>query len=150
VPLFAGSIKSRATRTCYVDALIVGSNQTVPWIIEIEESDIDPTHIFGKIGTSAAASHFIHRILDDVPVAIEAATFVQVVDTSRLHDRTSKIEQLRNFERIIRDQLRGVGIARYHLFLFKGSSDLDADVAKRAALRDSMATALRQNIGSTS
>src|SRR5262249_656098 len=71
VPLVAGSIKSRATRTCYVDALIVGSNQTVPWIIEIEESDIDPTHIFGKIGTSAAASHFIHRILDDVPVAIE-------------------------------------------------------------------------------
>ena len=52
IPLFSTDQKSRHTRYCCVDMLILQKGE-IRGIIEIEEADIKPTQICGKFLTSA-------------------------------------------------------------------------------------------------
>lgn len=51
-PLFSSKRKSRETEYCDVDILILKSNK-IRVIIEIEEANVKPTQICGKLLTSA-------------------------------------------------------------------------------------------------
>ena len=60
--------------------------------IQIEESDIRPTALCGKVFVSALASHFIHQGTS-FPLA-GPVTFVQVIDTSKLSTNASKLDSV--------------------------------------------------------
>jgi len=58
LPLFCSEERSYATRYACVDLLIL-KEQKVKVIMEIEESNVKPIHIFGKFLTSAMAKYYI-------------------------------------------------------------------------------------------
>ena len=99
VPLFCLKDKSNKTEYCNVDLLILKDSK-IRVIIEIEETDVTPTKIFGKFLTSALSSHFIHRTQNDVPIGMgDSVSFIQILDTSKLkEDRTAKFGQWKNIE----------------------------------------------------
>jgi hypothetical protein len=59
IPLFCSNVRSNATEYCNVDALILLEGR-IKVIVEIEESGLDPTRVFGKFLTSATALSYIH------------------------------------------------------------------------------------------
>ena len=103
ISLFCIDKKSNKTEYCNLDLLILKDNR-IRVIVEIEESDITPTKIFGKFLTSALSSHFIHRTQNDVPVGMgNSVSFIQILDTSRLkEDKTAKLGQWQYIENSIK------------------------------------------------
>ncbi len=105
VPLFCDKARSRASGYCDVDFLIAKNGQ-VKLIVEIEESDIKPTQICGKIMTSALSRFYLRgRGKTDVLRMADSVTFLQVLDVSKLRDKTSKLRQFRNLEKSIQEVL---------------------------------------------
>ena len=116
IPLFCSPEKSRANVFCNVDLLLL-KNDEVKIIVEIEESDVKPTQICGKMLTSALSSHYIHQNSGNKPVKMaDSVLFIQVVDTSSLViDRTAKVGQWRALEKSIRNVLPINKITEYRL-----------------------------------
>ena len=102
IQLFCNGQAARATRFCSVDAAVLKDGE-VKIIIEIEESDIRPTALCGKVFVSAHASHFIHRG-KSYPIAAHAS-FMQVIDTRKLSPRSSKLTQCSHLTELIRNTL---------------------------------------------
>src|SRR4051794_20054773 len=67
IPLFCSEEKGNDTEYCNVDALILLGGR-IKVIVEIEESGLKPTHIFGKFLASAAALCYIHEADGGDPV----------------------------------------------------------------------------------
>jgi len=126
LPLFIGSTKSRDTRMCEVDLLIVSEGQ-VRVIIEIEESGFLPTIICGKFLQSAIATHFIHNSLAESAIPYgKHVLFVQVLDGSKcLKQDTRKDAQGKLIEKKINSMLplKRSGITDYLLFFVQGDAD---------------------------
>ena len=114
VQLFCTDAKSYKSCLCHVDAAIPFNDQ-VKVIIEIEESDIRPVHLCGKVLVSALATHFIHR---NKPYRMaDTVFFVQVIDTSGKPDSASKLPQCRYLEPSIQNLLRASNAPlRYDIF----------------------------------
>ena len=106
VQLFCDSRAEMATRFCSVDAVVLKDGQ-VKIIIEIEESDIRPVALTGKVIISAQASHYIHQ-RKSYPIA-PRASFIQVIDTKKLSPESSKLAQCRNLIELIRNTLSASG-----------------------------------------
>lgn len=127
IPLFYTAKKSRETEYCNVD-LIVLKEKKIKIIVEIEESNVKPTHICGKFLTSALASHYIHSSMKNEPVGMDDhVTFVQIVDTSGLaKEKTSKCKQWKTLEASIKKiiPLKNSKIAEYRLFSTDEKSEL--------------------------
>ena len=71
-------------------------------IIEIEESDVKPTQICSKFLSSALASYYIHHSENNTPIGMsDSVLFLQILDTSKLEEKTSKIDQWENLEKSI-------------------------------------------------
>ncbi|MCI5220822.1 MAG: hypothetical protein D3914_16915, partial [Candidatus Electrothrix sp. LOE2] len=106
LPLFVGLEKTRATRMCCVDLLILAEGK-VRGIIEIEESDFKPTKPCGKFLQAALATHFIHNShpVGPIPYA-EQVSFIQVLDSSKfLKSGSRKDTQAEIIKHQIRDLL---------------------------------------------
>jgi hypothetical protein len=115
IPLFCSEEKGNDTEYCNVDALIL-LNGKIKVIMEIEESSIGPTQIFGKFLASAAAHCYIHTADGGTPIyKDDDVVFIQIMDTSSLKPRTSKREQWKNIETSIRSVLPLRSIRRYFL-----------------------------------
>jgi len=118
IPLFCSETKSRINQLCKVDILLIQDNH-VRILIEIDESDIKPTHVCGKFLTSALASYYIHRSKRNCPIPMaNHVLFVQIVDTAPLSTETDKRKQFCVIERNIQERLplKGSQITAYHLF----------------------------------
>jgi hypothetical protein len=119
IPLFCTLEKSRATELCNVDMLVLKENR-IRIIVEIEESNVKPTQICGKLLTAALDKYFIHESENDEPIRMdETVTFVQIVDTSRLvKSKTAKYSQWNALQGLIDGvlPLKGSNIKRYSLF----------------------------------
>ena len=102
IQLFCNSRAEFATRLCSVDAVVIKGGEVVA-IIEIEESDIRPMALCGKVSVSAHASYFIHR-RQAHPIAHRVA-FVQVIDTKKLSEGSSKVAQCQNLLELNRNSL---------------------------------------------
>jgi hypothetical protein len=126
LPLFIGAFKSRETRMCCVDLLVVSSGQ-VRVIIEIEESGFLPTKICGKFLQSAIATHFIHKSQPQAAIPLsDCLLFVQVLDDSKYFKQgTRKHLQVELIEREISGMLplKGSRIADYRLIPVRGVED---------------------------
>jgi len=118
IPLFSSETKSRSTEYCKVDLLVL-RNGRIKMIVEIEESGLEPMQVCGKFLTSALTHYYIHELGDDEPIGMDDdVSFVQIMDSSKLKDKTSKIKQWRNIEESINKILpvKGSKIIKYRIF----------------------------------
>jgi hypothetical protein len=115
VQLFCNNRAARASRFCSIDAA-VRTNDELKIIIEIEESDIRPVALLGKVSASARASHCIHKRVI-YPIAARAP-FIQVIDTRKLSSRSSKLDQCRYLLESVRNTLSTTGgsLRGYEIF----------------------------------
>ncbi len=126
IPLFCSKEKANSTEYCNVDLLIL-KNEKIKVIIEIEESGIIPNKICGKFLTSALSSYYIHESENNRPIDMDnSVAFIQILDTSKLEESTSKKGQFANIEKSIQNVIpvKGNKIDRYRLF-FGDSSDFN-------------------------
>ena len=126
VPLFCSQNKSNETEYCNVDLLILKDNK-IRVIIEIEETDITPAQICGKFLTSALSSYFIHESENNIPLGMsDSVSFIQILNMSRLRERTAKLDQWENLEESIMNTLpiKGSKIRKYKL-LYGNVSDFE-------------------------
>jgi hypothetical protein len=65
-------------------------------VIEIEESDKKPTHICGKFLTTALSKYYIRK--EETKEMSDSILFIQIVDTSRLPDKSKKPGQWEKLE----------------------------------------------------
>jgi hypothetical protein len=119
IPLFCSRKTSNATEYCNVDLLMLVSD-TVKVIIEIEESGVKPTQIFGKFIASALSRCYFHKSDSKNPISMgDSVLFIQILDTSDFKEGSSKILQWKNIETSIRAiiSLRGSRIIDYqHIY----------------------------------
>lgn len=137
LPLFCTRDKINDTVYCNADAILVKSEK-IRFILEIEESGINPTKVCGKFLTSALSKYFIHNVFNDKRIPIDKnATFVQIMDSSKLPERTSIIKKGEYLEHSIRDILpvKGSKITNYRLFFFKGDEDFLKESKKKSELK---------------
>jgi hypothetical protein len=106
IQLFCEGRAESATRLCSVDAIVLKGGNVIA-IIEIEESDIRPMALCGKVLVSILARQFVHRG-QSYPIAAHAS-FVQVVDSRKLSSRSSKSAQCERLIISIRDLLSKSG-----------------------------------------
>lgn len=120
IPLFSSKNKSRSTKFCDVDILII-KNERIKIIVEIDESNVKPNHIGGKFLTSALSSHYIHPKDNNEAIEMnDSVSFIQVLDTSKLHTKnSSKKVQWENLEESIRKNipLKDSSITNYKIIL---------------------------------
>jgi len=143
VPLFVSSEKSRKTKFCNVDLLVVHDG-AIRAIVEIEESNVKPIHVFGKFLASAVSSFCIHDSLGGAMEYGEDVVFIQFVDTSKLkRGRSSKVEQWRNICGSIRSvvPLSGSRVSRYELF------DVNVEEINDSEKREQLKKRLTELIG---
>jgi hypothetical protein len=96
VTLFHGTGSDRV-RFCLVDILIIARDKVV--IIEIEESDVKPLHLFGKFYASAFSTHHGKDEIGKKPLL-----FIQVLDTSKLNlEEGQKNKQWDRIEQVLSD-----------------------------------------------
>src|ERR1700733_3166050 len=135
IQLFCGGQAARATRFCSVDAIVLKEGK-VKIVIEIEERDIRPTALCGKVVVSCLASHFIHQGTS-FPLA-EDDMFLQVMDTSKLSSNASKLDQCRYLNEAIRKTLStGVGNLREYELFYGDIAEFERPEAQ-LELRDSL------------
>lgn len=113
IQLFCIGKAARATRFCSIDAAML-KDEEVKVIIEIEESDMRPMALCGKVFVSALASHFIHRG-KMYPIAANAS-FIQVIDTRKLSSLSSKLTQCVHLRESIRNTISTIGNLQYEIF----------------------------------
>ena len=115
IPLFYTTIKSRKTKYCNVDLLII-KNAKIKVIIEIEESNCKPTQICGKFLTSALCSCYIHPLENNKPIEMDNdVVFIQILNTNKLPKASSKFAQWENLEEAINNILPIGKINKYKL-----------------------------------
>jgi hypothetical protein len=125
LPLFAGE-KSSAARMCNVDLLVIVGDQ-VQIIIEIDESSIRPTQIFGKFLQAVASDYFSlgGRKSKRYPLA-DDLLFLQVLDGSRLHPTKSrKLDQAKVISARIGELMSHKSGLKYHALYWKGTEECE-------------------------
>ena len=118
IPLFCSKEKSNATEYCNVDLLVI-KDGTIRIIVEIDASDVRPTKLCGKFLTSALTQYYINESENDIPIGMhDSVIFIQILDTSKLKDETSKFKQWKNLQKSIEDILpvKGSRIKEYKIF----------------------------------
>jgi len=122
LPLFSSEEKLRETEFCDVDMLVLKGGE-VKVIFEIEESNIKPTQICGKMLTAALSKYYIYK--DKKYPLSSSIIFIQVVDTSKLKNESKKIPQFENLGKAIQEDIRFKNdrIISYKLYLVKGEHD---------------------------
>jgi hypothetical protein len=92
IPLFITDEKSNSTEICNVDAIII-CNDKIKLIIEIEETNVKPTQILGKMMTSALTKYYIHKTNNNNPIEMDDETcFIQILNTGKLKKGLSSKE----------------------------------------------------------
>ncbi len=125
IPLFRSDKKTRETRYCCVDLLILQGDK-VRIIVEIEESNIKPTQVLGKFLTAALSNYYIHEKDGDPKEMADSVAFIQVLDSSKLKYGSVKLEQFRNLEKSIQQiiPLKDSRINCYKLFTGNSFDDM--------------------------
>jgi len=115
LPLFCSEERSYTTRYACVDLMIL-KEQKVKVIIEIEESNVKPVHIFGKFLASAMSEYYIYG--KEKYGMDESVLFLQILDFSKQKMKSRKIAQWTNIEESIRSILpfEGTSIREYGIF----------------------------------
>lgn len=122
IPFFRTDQKSRHTRYCCVDMLILQKGK-IRGIIEIEEADIKPTQVCGKFLTSALSNFYIHEKDGGILGMAESVFFLQVLDSKKLKVGSVKRKQFISLEKAIQEIVPLKDSRINHYKLFTGSQD---------------------------
>lgn len=115
IPLFTTNTGGRENRLCCVDALGISCG-SVRLIVEVDESNVKPTHLAGKYLTSALANFYIHdRHPAPIPKA-DSVAFLQIVSTKKLKPNSKKLSQWCEIERMIQSNAMIGSMGTYGLF----------------------------------
>ena len=131
LPLYANEEKAKESEFCEVDMLIL-KGEEVKVIFEIEEANIKPTQICGRMLTSALSKYYIFKGTNSpdegkkYPIS-SSTMFVQVVDVTKLKKKNKKIPQFINIEKAIQENLRFKNdrLISYRLYPINGAGDKD-------------------------
>ena len=92
-------------------------------IIEIEESNVKPVHLFGKFLASAMSKYYIYGNKDVSPIGMaQSVFFIQILETSGLKDVKAKYKQWH----LVEESIQGIipvkesRINKYKLIYGKG------------------------------
>ncbi|MGB4655540.1 MAG: hypothetical protein ACOXZ9_08380 [Bacteroidales bacterium] len=120
IPLFLKEEKTSDNRLCQVDLMILKNNE-IRVIMEIEESNIKPTQILGKLFASTISKYYIHKTEKNIINMADDVCFIQVLDTKVLKEQTKKIEQWKNIEKTIKNVLKKLNypVKTYKIFYGK-------------------------------
>jgi hypothetical protein len=121
ISLFAGDVKSRKSNLCKVDAMIV-EGDSCKAVIEIEESNLDPTTVCGKYLTTALSSYYLRKGEREIELKESGVFFLQVMDARELTE--DKKEKLQTIAELINANLCGC-VKQYALLLVENDSDCD-------------------------
>ena len=106
IPLFLTRRKGNDTEICNVDALIIDKERDkVIAVIEIEETNILPSHIAGKFLTIALAKYFIHYNQKDKPYPLKDILFLHILK-SPSKEKSKKKKQVEYLKKSIWNHLR--------------------------------------------
>lgn len=117
IPLFINNRKSNATEIANAD-MILFSNGNVTVIIEIEETNVTPNQISGKLLTSSLSKWHLHDNKNISLLNSPSILFIQIVNSSLIKNNSSKIKQWDNLKRELNNILP-IGqskINKYRLF----------------------------------
>jgi hypothetical protein len=109
VSLYCKKGKRRATNYCDVDLLILKGNK-IKIIVEIEESDIRPIHIFGKFLACALSSHYRSYEMDS------SVTFIQILKLKENGSKSNKSKQFDNIKESVQGIPKFSKIKSYEIF----------------------------------
>ncbi len=125
IPLFYSSEKARKTEFSNPDIMILKENK-IKIVIEIEESNILPNHIFGKFLSLVLVNYYIHNNNENLPIVkSDDVYFIQVLSKKRLKQKSKKIEQGKIIEESI-NKILPIGnsnIKEYRLFYLNEDED---------------------------
>jgi len=100
LPLFISEKKSSTTELCNVDLIILKPKE-IKVIIEIEESNVKPTHIYGKFLASASAKYLIQKTYSQGPIGMgDNVLFIQILKKPE-KGGSKKEKQWKNIENSI-------------------------------------------------
>ncbi len=100
IPLFLGE-KERGNVLTNVDLMILRDNK-IKVIVEIEESDLTPLHICGKFLAPLLCDKYIHSTEENREIGMDTAVmFIQILDKTKLPEKTKKEEQGKKIEEAI-------------------------------------------------
>lgn len=126
---FSFNNKSNSTEICNVDAIIIRNNK-IKIVIEIEESNVKPTQILGKMMATALSKYYIHNNDFNEPIEMDnEMCFIQILDTSKLKkELSSKPNQWIN----IRDTILNIlpiknSKLRYYELFFGDQKDINLE-----------------------
>lgn len=127
-----------------VDLLILKENK-IKVIIEIEESNVKPIHIFGKFFAAAFSSYYFHPLEGEGKIEMaDSVLFIQILDTSNLKEgKTAKIEQWENIKKSIQriSPIEKSNIDQYKIFYGD-----EAEFGKKAKRREELVQYIKQNL----
>ncbi|MCD4829441.1 MAG: hypothetical protein K8R90_08470 [Candidatus Cloacimonetes bacterium] len=136
ISLFSGTSKSRETRLCKVDLIIINKDNKVKLICEIEESNVKPIQVCGKFFASALSNFYApgyKGAVNSTKVYLDEETFfLQIVSTEGLKPESSKPKQWKNIESQIKNSLplRGSQITEYCL-IYGEVGDFDNTIREK-------------------
>lgn len=115
IPLFVKDTVGREHWLCCVDGLVKVDGH-VRLLVEIDESNVKPTHLAGKYLTSALANFYIHKRERGPLPKFERVWFLQIVSSKGLEPNSKKPAQWQTLEAAIRSIPCLGNIHRYGLF----------------------------------
>jgi len=143
IPLYFKNQKGRDTWYCNVDILFLDKSG-LRVIVEIEETGIKPTKIYGKLLTSAMARFYIHRKRAKKPVPMaKRVLFVQVLKSPQSGDMESREMQWENIRTSLKEEMPIGQITDYEL-VYGSSGDFRSQ--KGIALLDFLTSFLNETV----
>jgi len=143
--LYNAPHRSNGNRFSDVDILILAEGK-VKVIIEIEESNVKPIHLFGKFLAGAMSSYYIHSTRDDSPAEFaDGVLFLQLLNSSGLSGEiNTKYKQWENIKQAIQAVIAsgGTKVGRYEL-IYGVEREFDDKGKKKADLISAVKEALR-------
>lgn len=121
IPLFREK-KSNDQEMCNVDAILLKDNKVVV-VIEIEESNIKPTHICGKYLATALSKRYIPNTESNaIELDNKSVNFIQILDTKSLKQASKKPIQFNNIKEDLKRNLCGC-IKNYEIISINSSEE---------------------------
>jgi hypothetical protein len=137
LPLFRGGIGGHLVEYCDVD-LIVKHGGEARLIVEIEESEVKPNQILGKVITSTLSERYLYRGdkagKDDTPLSPRTG-FIQIISSDKQLNnsggnrrRSAKASQWQDLDKVIRDNVVALpdGKIRMYRLIFGDSRSFEA------------------------
>ncbi len=114
--------------------MLLLKNGKIKVIVEIEESDVKPTQICGKLLTSALSNFYIYESNANQSIGMaDSILFIQIVDTSKTFRTEAKRSQWKTLEKSINHILpiKGSKITMYRLLTTDELNELE-NIIERA------------------